>query len=90
MTAEKAREMLLEDEQRLKADSGASALVTHSHGHQGKGTGSCWHCGKTGHKEDACWKKYPELIPDRYKSEEKEAPPTPPKKALSVGRKRLC
>ena len=88
MTAEKAREMLLEDERRLKADSGASALVTRGHGH--RDTGSCRHCGKTGHKEDLCWKKYPELIPDRYKSEEREAPPTPPKKTLSVGKKRLC
>ena len=52
--------------------------------------GSCRHCGKTGHKEDSCWKKYPELIPNRYKLEEDEAPPTPPKKVLSVGKKRLC
>ena len=54
MTAEKAREILLEVEQRLKADSGASALVTHSHGHQGKRTGSCRHYGKTGYKKNAC------------------------------------
>ena len=90
MTAEKAREMLLEDERRLKADSGSSALVTRGHGHRGTEAGSCRHCGKTGHKEDSCWKKYPELIPNRYKLEEDEAPPTPPKKVLSVGKKRLC
>ncbi len=77
--------MLLENGQRLKADSGVSALVTPSHGH--RDTGNCRHCGKTGHKEDLCWKKYPELIPDRYKSEEKEAPPTPPNKTLSVSKR---
>ena len=75
MTAEKAREMLLEDERRLKANSGASALVTRGHGHQGTEAGGCQYCGKAGHKEDSCWRKYPELIPDRYKSEEKEATP---------------
>ena len=90
MTAEKAREMLLEDERRLKANSGASALVTRGHGHQGTEAGSCRYCGKPGHKEDSCWKKYPELIPDRYKTEEKDAPPTPPKTVLSVSKRRIC
>ena len=90
ITVEKAREMLLEDEKRLKADSEISALVIHSHGHQGKGKDSCRYCGKTGDKEDACWKKYPELIPNQYKSEEKDTSLIPSKKALSMGRKRLC
>ena len=90
MTAEKAREMLLEDERRLKADSWASALVTCGHPNRNTEAGSCRHCGKPGHKEDSCWKKYPELIPDRYTPEQREPSPTPPKKALSVGKKRLC
>ncbi len=88
MTAEKAREMLLEDERRLKADSRASVLVKRSHGH--RDTGSFRHFDKTGQNEDLCWKKYLKLISDRYKSEEKKAPPTTRKKALSVGKKRLC
>ncbi len=88
MTAQKARKMLLGDERRRKADSGASALVIFGHGH--RDTGSCRYCGKTGHKEDLCWKKYPELIPDQYKSEEKEAPLTTLKKTLLAGKKRLC
>lgn len=90
MTVKKVQEMLLEDKQRLKADSGISVLVTRSHDHQGKEAGSCRHCGKTGYKEDSCWKKYPELISDRYKSEKKEVPSTPPKKVLSVNKKHIC
>lgn len=53
-TAEKAREMFLENEQRLKVDSGASALVTRSHGHESKEANSCRHYGKTRHKKDLC------------------------------------
>ena len=52
--------------------------------------GSYRHCGKTGHKKNSCWKNHPELIPDRYKSQEREAPPTFPKLPLLVGKKRLC
>lgn len=36
ITVEKVQEMLLEVEQRLKADSGASALMMRTNGHQGK------------------------------------------------------
>ena len=88
MTAQKAWKMLLESERRRKVDSGASTLVIFGLDH--RDTSSCRYYGKTGHKEDLCWKKYPELIPDRYKSEEKEAPLTTLKKALLVGKKRLC
>ena len=90
ITAEKAQEMLLEDKQRLKANSGASALVIRGHGHQNTEAGSCRYCEKTRHKEDSCWKKYLDLIPDQYKLEEKEPPPTAPKKALLIGKRLLC
>ena len=53
MTVEKVQEMLLKDEQRFKADSGALTLVIRCHSHQGKRMGNCWHCGKTRLKEDA-------------------------------------
>lgn len=89
MIVRKVQEMLLENKQRLKANSKVSALVTYTHGHQNIEISSCQHCGKTEHKEDSYWKKYPELIPDQYKSEKKEAPLTPLKKALSVSKKRL-
>lgn len=39
MTAEKAREILLEDERSLKANFGASALVTRGYGHGDTGAG---------------------------------------------------
>jgi len=33
----------------------------------------CPHCGRTNHKEDKCWKKYPHLIPKKFKTlEEKD------------------
>lgn len=64
ITAAKAREILLEDEQRLKANSGVSVLVARGHSHRNTEAGSCRHYGKTGHKEDLCWKKYLELISD--------------------------
>ena len=54
MTAEKTREMLWKNEQRLKENFGASALVTHSYSNQNIAAGSCWHCGKPGHKKDSC------------------------------------
>lgn len=82
--------MLLKDKQRLKASFGASALVTHAHGYQNTEANSCRHCGKTRHKKDSCWKKYLELISDQYKFQKREAPLTPPKLALSVGKNRLC
>ena len=90
ITAEKAREMFLEDKRKLKADSGALALVTHGHPNQNIAGGSCQPCGKPGHKEDSCWKKYPKLILNPYTPEQKEPSPTPLKKALSVGKKHLC
>lgn len=89
MTVEKARKMLFEDEQGLKADFGASALVIHSYDQGRKATGNCLHCDRIGHKEDSCWKKYPKLILNWYKSEKKKVSLTPPKKALSVGKRCL-
>ena len=90
MTAEKAREMLLDDERRLNADSRASALVTRGHPNRNTAVGSCQYYEKPGHKGDSCWKKYPELISNQYTPEQKEPSPTSPKKALSIGKKRLC
>lgn len=63
MIVEKLQEMLLEDEKKLKANSEALALVTRTHGYQGKRTGSYQHCGKIEYKENACWKKYLKFIP---------------------------
>lgn len=68
MTAEKAREMLLEDERREAANNGdqpstTTVLAYRASNKRGQEAGGCQHCHKTGHKEDACWKKHPELIP---------------------------
>lgn len=68
MTAEKAREMLLEDERREAANHGEQAsnarvLAHRTFDRQGQEAGGCQHCHKPGHKEDSCWKKHPELIP---------------------------
>ena len=68
MTAEKARDMLLEDESRQAEKNGnkasnATALAHCNSDHRGHKAGGCRHCHKTGHKEDSCWRKHPELMP---------------------------
>ena len=68
MTAEKARDMLLEDERRQAEKNGdkasnATALAHRNSDHRGLEAGGCQHCHKPGHKEDSCWRKYPELMP---------------------------
>ena len=54
MTAEKTQKMLLEDEQRLKANSGASSLVIRGHSHQNIEAANGWYCDKLKHKKDSC------------------------------------
>ena len=49
---EKAQKILLEDKQRLKANSKASAIVTNSYGHQGIETSNCQYYGKSRYKEN--------------------------------------
>ncbi|MCJ1346687.1 hypothetical protein MMC31_004905 [Peltigera leucophlebia] len=68
MTAEKARDMLLEDERRQAEKNGdkasnATALAHRNSDHRGQEAGGCRHCHKPGHKEDSCWRKHPEFMP---------------------------
>jgi len=78
ITADQAKEMLLEEERTqdhndvektaLAARFGKQAKLT---GH-GKGEeGNCPTCGKPGHGNDKCWKLHPELVPERYASSSK-------------------
>ena len=93
MTAEKARDMLLEDERRQAEKNGdkasnATALAHCNSDHQGQGAGGCRLCHKSGHKEDSCWRKNPELIPAWAKlKRESESTPvesTLPSKPASI------
>lgn len=86
MTVEKIREIFLEDEQKLKINSGVLVSMICSHGYKSKKVGICQYCGKTGHKKNLCWKKYLKLISNQYKSEEKKPPMTYPKKTLFIGK----
>lgn len=97
MTAEKAREMLLEDERREASNNGdqpipskSTALVHRNSDKRGQEAGGCQHCHKPGHKESACWKKHPELIPAwvqlkrQIESQQPAATSGPPKTAAVV------
>jgi len=55
MTAEKAMEMVLEEDLRTFEEKGGMEM-------SGK-IGGCSHSGKDGHTEEACWKKHPEQSP---------------------------
>ena len=87
ITQLKRAKMLLEDKWKLMANSEVSKLVTFGHGNQNTEMGSCRYCGKSSYKKNFCWKNDLELILNGYKSEQKESPPTPPKKALSVSKR---
>jgi hypothetical protein len=61
MTGNKAIAMLREDlgRRELEKLEPSLALYTNKLGKQ-----QCKYCQKTNHKEDQCWKKFPNLIPD--------------------------
>lgn len=59
MTAEKAREMLMEEERREKADETVNVIR--------KEKDRCTHCKKLGHIKETCWKLYSELRSNTYK-----------------------
>lgn len=63
MTAEKAREMLMEEERREKADETVNVIR--------KEKDRCTHCKKLGHKKETCWKLHPELRSNTLESSTK-------------------
>ena len=71
ITAEKAQEMLLEEEHReneVKESYGAKGLAM-----RGRSDGlHCSECGKDGHKTTTCWELNPELAPQHLQEKIKE------------------
>lgn len=87
MTAERARQMLLEEEQIQKSNAETAIRVNYTR--KGKRTGSgngkhCGHCNTDGHTEDECWVKNKHLAPEwlqmKWKEEEKKKNKEEPKK----------
>lgn len=84
MTAERARQMLLEEEHIQKAREDTAVRVNYMHkkfnkgnnggsgtnGNNNNGGGGppCDTCQKTGHSKDICWEEHPELAPDWLQS----------------------
>ena len=65
MTAEKAREMLMEEERREQVDEVVNLA-------RGSEKFKCSHCKRDGHKKDTCWQLHPELKPDKFKKDEND------------------
>ena len=63
MTAAKATEMLLEEEQRLKNNNELNEEVVMLAIQGGKKRVKCSHCEKTEHAVKACWRKHSEQAP---------------------------
>ena len=75
LTMDFVKSRLLQEEQRILEREGVSsgpdaALVNTQQQSVGRGTQApeCEHCGKKGHREPTCWKKYPHLRPKRIRS----------------------
>ena len=82
MTAERARQMLLEEEHIQKANKETAVRVNYMRknfsrndkGGSGSGTGTgangkiCDACEKPGHYKDECWEEHPELAPEWLQS----------------------
>lgn len=67
MTADKAVDMLLEEERRAKDDENEDLEVGGDRAMKARAgkTQRCGYCGRPYHTEDHCWTKHPELAPKR-------------------------
>ena len=71
ITAEKAQEMLLEEEHQEKETRetfGAKALALRKKG----GNLQCTECSRSGHKASGCWQLHPELAPEHMQEKMRE------------------
>lgn len=69
MTAERARQMLLEEQQIQKANEETAVKVNYirknfSRNDSGANSKICGICEKQGHNKDECWEEHPELAPE--------------------------